>query len=440
MKNTQHGGAESGGADGDDVDAAAANDAGAAQRPRFFLRRLWDFAIPDFGERHRGAVTFFTALLLIGVAYPLVQAIVVDIGTNGNEILDKPSPLAVISAYVSHSATAATPWRQIGLAALLVLFAASVFVQIYGSFLAYSRFEREFGKPFPSHELITFMATSALATLAVPLLLALLGVISWLSSGDFAPGWQWLTRMNNVVDRLIADIPTLVSIPYPLPLVAVSILTGFAAYWVHRWCHTTRLGWLLLHRNHHMPPHLLTPVAGPVYQTFPLMFLIAIPYGLFNGFATKLFTPEPMILESMLINAAFSLIGPIGHSSALYRVCRRTRWLYYFQAIKGDGVFHYMHHSALPGHEICNIGGGWFNFWDRVFKTYHTPLWDKPPVGLIGQKPLYMNPFRLAFGGLLQILYELRHNRDGRTRIKILFGSSGYTPPRTRSYIFAGEP
>src|SRR6185369_1833243 len=122
---------------------------------------------------------------------------------------------------------------------------------------------------------------------------------------------------------------------------------------------------------------------------FPLMFLIAIPYGLFNGIATKLFTPEPMILESMLINAVFSLIAPIGHSSALYRVGRHNRWLYGLQMISGGGVFHLMHHSALPGHEICNIGGGWFNFWDRVFKTYYKPLPECPPVGLTGQPSLY---------------------------------------------------
>jgi len=100
----------------------------------------------------------------------------------------------------------------------------------------------------------------------------------------------------------------------------------------------------------------------------------------------------------------------------------------------GNGNYHYMHHSALPGHEAINIAGFGFYFWDRVFGTYVEPYKEKPPVGLTGSPDLHMNPVRLALSGLMQIIYEWRNNRDFKVRLKILFGGSEYVPPVSKDF------
>jgi hypothetical protein len=45
-----------------------------------------------------------------------------------------------------------------------------------------------------------------------------------------------------------------------------------------------------------------------------------------------------------------------------------------------------------------------------------------------------MNPFRLAFSGIAQLIYELYMNKGAGTRFRILFGPSEYEPPISRDY------
>jgi hypothetical protein len=45
-----------------------------------------------------------------------------------------------------------------------------------------------------------------------------------------------------------------------------------------------------------------------------------------------------------------------------------------------------------------------------------------------------LNPVRLALAGLLQLGYELRHNRGIVTRLRVLFGSSNFAPAHTKDY------
>jgi hypothetical protein len=74
-------------------------------------------------------------------------------------------------------------------------------------------------------------------------------------------------------------------------------------------------------------------------------------------------------------------------------------------------------------------------FWDRVFGTYAAPTAERPAVGLQGSPPLSANPLRLAFAGVLQLCYELKHNRGILTRLRILFGASSWSPERTRDFV-----
>lgn len=119
------------------------------------------------------------------------------------------------------------------------------------------------------------------------------------------------------------------------------------------------------------------------------------------------------------------------------RRCRPMRWL---SAFYGVGSYHYVHHSARPEHATINLGNWFFMFWDRVFGTYVAPPEQRPPTGLTGQPALHWNPLRLALAGLLQLAYELRHNRGLAVRWRILTGESGYAPPISRDYALRGEP
>ena len=106
----------------------------------------------------------------------------------------------------------------------------------------------------------------------------------------------------------------------------------------------------------------------------------------------------------------------------------------FLASFNGNGNYHYMHHSALPGHEVINVAGSCFYFWDRVFGTYVEPTKEIPPVGLTGSPELHMNPIRLALSGMTQIAYELKNNKDWRTRLKILVGDSDYFPPVSKDF------
>ena len=65
------------------------------------------------------------------------------------------------------------------------------------------------------------------------------------------------------------------------------------------------------------------------------------------------------------------------------------------------------------------------------------PPAQRPEVGLSEGAELHGNPVRLAYAGVLQLLYELRHNKDWRTRLKILLGSSDWQPPISKDFALA---
>jgi sterol desaturase/sphingolipid hydroxylase (fatty acid hydroxylase superfamily) len=144
-----------------------------------------------------------------------------------------------------------------------------------------------------------------------------------------------------------------------------------------------------------------------------------------------------MIAEALLLRmlGQIPLIG--SHNTALYATFWRSRPLRALGAFFGDGPYHYMHHSALPAHSLVNLGGPLFMLWDRVFGTYVSPTEARPPIGLQGSPRLHLNPLRLALAGLLQLGYELRHNRGIVTRLRVLFAGSSFTPPHTKDYALA---
>jgi sterol desaturase/sphingolipid hydroxylase (fatty acid hydroxylase superfamily) len=306
----------------------------------------------------------------------------------------------------------------------------------------YFLWHKEHGEPYPIKYIALFMLIGATAIVAIYTVLGLVGLASWLLGYDFALGWQAVENLSASTHHwVMTNIPTLVELPPWLAVVVIYMLQGFLHYWLHRFGHTFRAGWLLFHRPHHMSPALIYPATSEVFYSIPLFLIAVVPYNLIFAASSKLFAAEPIYMGILLINL-FTVISEIyGHNTALYHEGRKNPIIKLLGWTFLNGPYHYLHHSsehadAGKGQAVnmINIGGGLFGLWDKVFGTY-SPLREKrPPVGLTGNPELYMNPLRLAFSGVAQMLYELWHNRGLKVKLKIIFGGSDWNPPITKDY------
>lgn len=401
--------------------------------------RLLDAELPEIGERWRRLLPL--ALAPFGVGFGLgvtVSAVFHEAIMVGPGFVDEG-----VSGIALARETMANIAATSGGRAFLWLFAPLLaFAVVQNAVVCYrsvSLYPRVMGRPYPLRALATFFGLNAALVGLLYLMLAACALVWWAAGGPASAGWEVIRHITITCGAWLEKIPTLVELPYPLPLVAVVLGVDLAAYWLHRLSHSRRALWLLLHRPHHMTPHLAMPVTLPVYAAAPLFLLFAVPFQLLMGASTKLFAAEPMIVEALLLRVVCHTLGIYSHCEVYYawtRECRPVRWLSSFY---GVGSYHYMHHSARPGHEAINLGNWFFMFWDRVFGTYVTPTEERPPTGLTGQPPLHSNPLRLALAGVMQLGYELRHNRGLAARWKIVTGGTDYTPPKSRDFALA-EP
>jgi sterol desaturase/sphingolipid hydroxylase (fatty acid hydroxylase superfamily) len=315
---------------------------------------------------------------------------------------------------------------------LAVMFPLGAFVLAWNGIMLYRGFSIAQG--LPRRQIVSFFLLTMVVSLMLYVGLGLAGAVSAAMGQGFFFGFHLVRHYTDWSRALVARVPTLVDLPYPLPLLVSIALVDLFQYWFHRLGHTWRPFWLLWHRPHHMPPFLTIPTTQPVFAAFPLFFLVSVPFQLGLGISAKLFHSDAMIAEALLLRmiGQIPLIG--SHNTALYATFWHNRPLRALGAFYGDGPYHYMHHSALPGHSLINLGGPLFMLWDRVFGTYVAPSATRPPIGLQGSPALHLNPLRLGLAGLLQLGYELRHNRGIVTRSRILFGSSNFTPPHSKDY------
>ncbi len=301
-------------------------------------------------------------------------------------------------------------------------------------------YEKHRGEPYPLRLFFTLFLLNAVNVLFLILILVICGLLSWLFVQNYDIGGDLVRTMTAFSEGIVAKVPTLIELPYPLPLLVTLLIIDLFFYWFHRLGHTQRLWWLLWHRPHHMSPALTHPTTQPVFVAAPLFLIFAVPFQIIVGVLAKLFGPETMILEALLLRLLTQCFAPWSHNSAFYEWFGKSRLRMFFASLTGTGNYHYMHHSALPGHEAINLAGTLFFFWDRVFGTYVPPSREKPPVGLTGSPPLHSNPVRLALSGMWQLYYELRHNRGFATRWKILFAGTDWNPPVTKDFAIADSP
>lgn len=293
---------------------------------------------------------------------------------------------------------------------------------------------------FPVNHFFTYLGFNALLVLGVTLVGFLLAFIALISGYSLDGGFDFLKSVVMLADQLIDTyIPTIFDLPRPMAFAAMVLLTSFAHYWTHRLAHSFRILWLLLHRPHHWQEVLNESLTTGVIVAFPVGFLMLFPVTFIFAGMSKLFSATPLYLETILLSAFMTIAAVGAHHTALYHLGMQHKWLGRFMMIFGGGPHHYTHHSSAPVHSryhtnFVNLSSFPAYLWDRVFGTYATPPAERPPIGLYGQPPIYLNPLRLLLAGILQIGYEWKHNKDARTRMKILFGGSDYAPPITKDY------
>ncbi|MFN8278546.1 MAG: sterol desaturase family protein [Chitinophagales bacterium] len=319
-----------------------------------------------------------------------------------------------------------------------VLFAVlAVYISAF-SLITFFLTEKRYGAPTFHRIFITHLLSNVVSTLLTLIFFSLIGVAAWLCGFDFSAGYDGIGHLYQLLSGAIShQVPTLTILPYPLALLLGMIMGGLPGYLAHWLGHQSRLVWYLNHRCHHTAEVMHPAGIGP-FMFLPELFS-NIPSALLGAVCSKLFYYEPLLADTFLLGFLNILIEKFNHSTAGYDIAfgfKPVRWL---SAYFGGGVYHYMHHSAVPGHEVVNIGGGPFLFWDRVFGTYCAPTPEAPPVGLTGQPPIRLSPLAIVLSGWQQLWYEWQHNRDWRIRWRILFGGIYYKPPVTKDFLIVGE-
>jgi sterol desaturase/sphingolipid hydroxylase (fatty acid hydroxylase superfamily) len=252
----------------------------------------------------------------------------------------------------------------------------------------------------------------------------------------YEDGTRWLGDASAALVGFVnAHVPTLVTVPYPWPLVLGGIPAGLGYYWFHRLQHTWRPLWLLTHRTHHVPTHLTLVTTTPAAD--PLGFVLApVVQGVLIGASTKLFALEPMMFEALAWTIVTWTIPEVfNHNEPTYRWTMRGRFKHFWFHFLGSGAYHLVHHSSAEEHRLANLGGGPFMLWDRVFGTYYAPPEEVPEMGLTGRPKLWMNVFRLGLAGYLEIWTDLRRNHALKDRLMILFGPVSWSPPLASNFL-----
>jgi sterol desaturase/sphingolipid hydroxylase (fatty acid hydroxylase superfamily) len=164
--------------------------------------------------------------------------------------------------------------------------------------------------------------------------------------------------------------------------------------------------------------------------------LLAIPGVIFFISISGMIYHELLTVELAIWFTLALVMESFNHSYAHYNLVVKNRFiLFYTSLFGGNGVYHLVHHSAYKQDQNVNFGGAPFLFWDRVFGTYRKPYEHVPPIGLTDQPLIHMSPMKIVFNGFRQIWYELKMNKDWKTRLKILVGGVYYKPPITKDFL-----
>jgi sterol desaturase/sphingolipid hydroxylase (fatty acid hydroxylase superfamily) len=326
---------------------------------------------------------------------------------------------------------------------VVILLCGAMFARALAGLRAYFLYSGPNGEKYPMEEMWVWGMTNFFGLLGAIVLGVIAASVIYLMGGDFASSLNFVGDMGAYAHSLVDQyVPTLVELPSWLAMLCIYLIGTFIHYWAHRWSHDFRAAWLLFHRIHHMPRVLSAHTTTAVFFTIPLLVFVVIPYNFAFAAATKLFSEQPLYIETAIVMSLVNMVDPWSHATALYKEAMNNRWLRTMGFVFNAGAWHAMHHAAeleytgkRKANNTVNIGGGnLFCMWDIAFGTYVAPSKECPQPGLTGNPDLVMNPFRQALAGTVQIAYELWHNKSWKDRFWILFGSSDWNPPISKDF------
>lgn len=403
------------------------------------LVRLFTAEIPAIDERWRPLANLYVAGFAVFYTLTFLATLhFLFLGPGLGDEFTLRHLEALFHDVIAWSERTGNQWWLWSCAALVVFHTAFRAVIHWRS---WSEYRTGLGQDLPLRDFVTLHLTNILnAVFPLVALVALAGIAA-LAGYPPSAGFGALMDLAQWANGLAMQVPTIVTLPNWVAFFMTLMLATLVHYWMHRWSHTRRLLWLVLHRPHHMPQHLSYATALPVVMAFPLFLLMVVPYIFVFGALGKLLAAEPLYKEMILFQLVVYIGEIYGHSPAIYEKSIRNplvRWLGYVYC---QGVYHVLHHSAASdtarysSNNTVNIGANLFCCWDRLFGTY-MPLPDKvPPMGLHGQPALHMNPLRMLCAGFAQLGYELWHNRTAAAWWLIITGPSTYTPPVSRDFL-----
>jgi sterol desaturase/sphingolipid hydroxylase (fatty acid hydroxylase superfamily) len=394
-----------------------------------FVHKLWNFEID---EENAGKLTFVPAVIIFAtIIYILVELLFMAPDSNLIN-LSQFSAFANQEIPVNNSFSFTSEYFPIAWIALIgFTFSFRLFISVHGYFFN-SKVEN---KGLFYRNLLVY-ASSGLLTIIFSLLILVAAGLIYLALGyNFSDGMQFLSSIeHNISGWINLYIPTLIKIPYKIPVLIVAFsLYSLTAYFLHWLTHVSRFMWHVVHAPHHLPDYL-HPLGAPLAYTFD--FFLLLPKVLSAGIITKLFYTEPLILETALLALFFYNFEIFNHSAVHYKLARKNKFIHFMsQLTGGGGAYHFLHHSTAQEHQMANIGGGLFMIWDRLFGTFVEPSETRPTTGWTNGPATHMNPLRVILGGPAKILYELKHNKNWKTRLLIIFGNIEYVPPCTKEFI-----
>lgn len=220
---------------------------------------------------------------------------------------------------------------------------------------------------------------------------------------------------------------------YYVALFLSIFITALPGYFIHRLCHSSRFFWYVSHRAHHVP-QFLHPLSMP--NAFNFKLISNVIKTIVTIFISSIIYTKPLVMEMTIWFTFSHFVEVFNHSSVYYNFALNNFIVRNVCRIFGEfGVYHIMHHSAIPEDHTINLSSGPFLFWDRIFGTYRKPYKQIPPIGLIHQPNIYMNPIRIHISGIVQLWYEWKENKNWKIRFNIIFGSVWYLPPITKNFL-----
>lgn len=160
--------------------------------------------------------------------------------------------------------------------------------------------------------------------------------------------------------------------PVTAQVLAAIAIADFGVYWLHRWQHSSTLGWRI-HVVHHTAPRLYVLNASRVHPIdSALTALIGVaPLAVLGA------TPEILSVFAVVVG----IHSALQHSNIDLRL-GPLNWLL------SSAEVHRWHHSRILSEANANYGQVLL-IWDTLFGTRQDPLPGTPEVGLTrGEPPL----------------------------------------------------